>query len=74
MQRTKKELKRLRTYLGRVIRDIKCKLPEEHKTAMTPKLELTKRILTRQRRDHGKVYSIHAPEVEYITKGKAHKN
>ena len=73
MQRAKREQKRLRTYLGRVIRDIERKLPEEHKTTMAPKLELAKRILTQQRRDHGKVYSMHAPEVECIAKGKAHK-
>jgi len=44
MRRARREQKRLRTCLGRVIRDIK-----------------------------GKVYSVHAPEVECIAKGKAHK-
>ena len=73
MQRAKREQKRLRTYLGRVIRDIERKLPEEHKITMESQLEIAKRILTQQRKDHGKVYSMHAPEVECIAKGKAHK-
>jgi IS5 family transposase len=73
MQRARKEQKRLRTYLGRVIRDIERKLPEEHKITMASQLEIAKRILTQQRKDHGKVYSMHAPEVECIAKGKAHK-
>jgi IS5 family transposase len=62
MKRARKEQKQLRTYLGRVIRDIERKLPE-----------IAKRILTQQRHDRGKVYSMHAPEVECIGKGKAHK-
>ena len=73
MQRAKKEQKRLRTYLGRVIRDIERKLPEEHSARMNTQLDIARRILTQQRRDRGKVYSMHAPEVECIAKGKAHK-
>jgi len=73
MQRARREQKRLRTYLGRVIRDIERKLPEEHMAKMSQQLHLAKRILTQQRHDRGKVYSIHAPEVECIAKGKAHK-
>jgi IS5 family transposase len=36
-------------------------------------LALARRILEQQRNDHSKVYSVHAPEVECISKGKAHK-
>ena len=36
-------------------------------------LEIGQRIHTQQRHDKGKVYSVHAPEVECIAKGKAHK-
>lgn len=73
MQRAKREQKRLRTYLGRVIRDIERKLPEEHAARMNKLLEIARRILIQQRHDKGKVYSMHAPEVECIAKGKAHK-
>lgn len=73
MKRAKREQRRLRTYLGRVIRDIERKLPEEHTAKMNPLLDIAKRILTQQRHDRGKVYSMHAPEVECIAKGKVHK-
>lgn len=73
MKRAKREQKRLRTFLGRVIRDIERKLPEEQAAKMNKLLEIARRILTQQRHDKGKVYSMHAPEVECIAKGKAHK-
>ena len=73
MQRARREQRRLRTYLGRVIRDIERKLPEEYAAKMNALLNIAKRILTQQRHDRGKVYSMHAPEVECIAKGKAHK-
>jgi IS5 family transposase len=76
MQRARREQKRLRTYLGRVIRDIERKL-ESQATTEHPKLdqllEIAKRIHAQQRHDKGKVYSVHAPEVECIAKGKAQK-
>ena len=74
MQRAKREQKRLRTYLGRVIRDIERKLPQAHAPKMAKLLELAKRIQTQQRHDRGKVYSVHAPEAECIAKGKSHKS
>ena len=73
MKRAKREQRRLRTYLGRVIRDIERKLPAEHAAKMNTLLEIARRILNQQRHDKGKVYSMHAPEVECIAKGKAHK-
>ena len=36
-------------------------------------LALAQRILSQRRQDKDKIYSIHAPEVECISKGKAHK-
>jgi IS5 family transposase len=36
-------------------------------------LTIAERIHQQQRKDHGKVYSVQAPEVECIAKGKAHK-
>jgi IS5 family transposase len=81
MKRAKREQKRLRTYLGRVIRDIERKVaantaeagPVQEQTRLSRLLEIARRIHTQQRHDKGKVYSVHAPEVECIAKGKAHK-
>ena len=71
-RRASKCTKKLRTYLGRVIRDIERKLPEQN-AKLSDLLAVSKRIYEQQRGDHGKTYSVHAPEVECISKGKAHK-
>jgi IS5 family transposase len=60
-------------YLGRVIRDIERKADAEQLAHLVRLLDLAKRIHQQQREDHGKVYSVRAPEVECIAKGKAHK-
>lgn len=68
----KVQTRKLRTYLGRVIRDIERKLspmPQGLDTLLT----IAKRIHGQQPKDSGKLYSVHAPEVECIAKGKVHK-
>ena len=72
LKRALKQTRKLRTYLGRVIRDIERKLPHPD-AVMRSLLERAKRIHQQQRSDSNKVYSMHAPEVECIAKGKAHK-
>lgn len=75
-KRAKRMLKRLRTYLGRVIRDIGRKI-EGNATLdgrFAKLLMLARRVREQQQRQRGpKVYSLHAPEVECIGKGKAHR-
>ena len=72
MKRARRETKRLRLFLGRVIRDIRRKCPRPA-PALKLLLERSERILRQQRHDSPKLYSVHAPEVECIAKGKAHK-
>lgn len=72
MKRAKKCTRKLRTYLGRVIRDIGRKCPEPDRK-LEHLLDISTRIFRQQRKDKNKVYSVHAPEVECISKGKAHK-
>jgi hypothetical protein len=38
-----------------------------------PELALAERLLTQQKQDKNKLYSLHASGVECIAKGKAHK-
>lgn len=64
--------KKLKTLLGRTIRDIERKSPEPS-PALTHLLDLAKRLEVQQRDDKNKLYSVHAPEVECIAKGKVHK-
>jgi transposase, IS5 family len=80
--RAAKQTKKLRTMLGRVMRDAQRK--SEH-MELTPKararldklLAIAQRIYSQPRvrteNDPPKIYSVHAPEVECIAKGKAHK-
>jgi len=71
-KRAAKHTKKLRTYLVRLIRDIKRKVaaPDKELALM---LERTSRIHSQKRSDSNKLYSLDAPEVECISKGKAHK-
>ena len=69
-------MRTLKTYLGRVIRDIARKIDGdprlEAKFAFL--LSLARRVREQERGQRGpKVYSLHAPEVECIGKGKPHK-
>lgn len=76
MKRRQRALKQLKTLVGRVYRDLERQLPDqpiEVQIAFRETLEKTRRILQQQRHDTDKLYSFHAPEVECISKGKAHK-
>ncbi len=76
-KRANRALKKLRTYLGRVIRDVTGKIDGdgwlEHMVFGRP-LALARQVREQTPRQRGpKVYSLHAPEVECIGKGKAHR-
>jgi IS5 family transposase len=73
-KRARRQLKFLRIRLGRVIRDIRRKIPgdEKRKERCANLLALAYRVRFQDHRQRGhKVYALHAPEVECIGKGKA---
>jgi IS5 family transposase len=86
-KRLKKVLKRQRTILGTLIRDVQRKLAARLQpnvdnteapdpltlTAMNTWLERAERIRSQKPQDKNKLYALHAPEVECISKGKARK-
>jgi IS5 family transposase len=75
-KRAHTSLRKLKTYLGRVIRDIERRIVEKEdlREAFLRPPYLARRVLEQERRQRGrKVYSLHAPEVECIGKGKAHR-
>jgi hypothetical protein len=75
-KRAGKALRTLKTQLGRVIRDIERRIKgkSELEEAFAKPLHLAGRDHKQDRRQRGpKVDSLHAPEVECIGKGKAHK-
>jgi len=80
-KRLKRTLKRQRTIAGKLIREVRGKMgainparSAPHATALaslTTVLERAERIRTQQPQDKNKLYALHAPEVECISKGKA---
>jgi len=73
-KRARRELKFLRTRLGRLIRDIGRRIADrpELRPRFAPLLDLAIKVRFQDQRRRGpKVYSLHAPEVECIGKGKA---
>jgi IS5 family transposase len=75
-KRANRALRKLKTYLGRVIRDIARKIDGDPRleTKFAFLLSLARRVRAQERGQRGpKVYSLHAPEVECIGKGKPHK-
>ena len=74
VQARRRALKFLRTRLGRLIRDISRKIAGDPALAerFAPLLALAVKVRFQDQRQRGpKVYSLHAPEVECIGKGKA---
>ena len=74
-KRMRRELKRLKTYLGRVFRDV-CRKIDGHldlAARFSELLGLVERLLAQKPNDSNKLYSLHASEVVCISKGKAHK-
>ena len=80
-RRLKRVVKRQRTVLGIVMREVQRKREGPDFASGHPKaasdlmmwLERAERIRSQQRHDKNKLYALHAPEVECIGKGKARK-
>jgi len=72
MRRAAKEVKKLKIYLGRVARELRRKVPDPQ-GRLAEELAKAERLLAQERDSKNKLYSLHAPEVECIAKGKAHK-
>jgi len=74
-KRAMREVRKLKTWLGRVKRDISRRIAGDGflEEAFSELLSKARRLLEQTRTSKDKLYSIHAPEVECIAKGKAHK-
>lgn len=72
-RRMRRELKRLRIFLGRVYRDVSRKIAGDAvlEGRFARLLGLVERLLAQQPKDKNKLYALHAPEVVCIAKGKA---
>ncbi|OOG51170.1 IS5 family transposase [Polaromonas sp. C04] len=77
-KRLKRVVKRPRTILGILVREARRKMASTADNALALNslntwLERAERVRNQQRHDKNKLYALHAPEVEYIGKGKARK-
>jgi len=74
-KRGKRAVKKLKTMLGRVYRDVERKIDGNSmaQEMFAHTMALVDRLLHQQRHDKNKLYSMWAPEVECISKGKSHR-
>lgn len=63
--------RKVKTIAGRLVRELERKLGSE--SSYFADLELFKRVLLQTRKSSNKIYSLHEPDVQCISKGKEHK-
>ena len=73
MKEGKKAVKRLRTIAKAMVNDIARKMTDIQLLYYREDIDLYLRVINQERGDRDKVYSLHEPEVECISKGKEHK-
>jgi len=69
--KARKADKKIKTIAGRLVRELERNLSKN--SSHLAKIDLFKRVLGQKRGDKNKVYSLHEPEVQCISKGKEHK-
>jgi IS5 family transposase len=67
---SRKADRKVKTIAGRLVRELRRKLPSGNHTN---DLELFDRVLSQKREEKNKVYSLHEPHTQCISKGKEHK-
>lgn len=72
-KQARQAVKDLRRYARKVIRQLRNKLPEETLHITKSRFERYDNILSQQKKDSHKIYSLHEPDVYCMSKGKAHK-
>lgn len=69
----RKAERKIKTIAGRLVRELERKLTSNALSKHSSSLELFKRVLAQKRSDSKKIYSLHEPHVQCISKGKEHK-
>ena len=72
-KRAKQAKKRLKTIANKMLRELDRKMTDEQKISYKSEMELYKRAVNQQKNDKNKIYSLHKPFTDCISKGKAHK-
>lgn len=73
MKMAKKAKRSLRTIAGRLMRELEKNLSQDQILAHVNKLSICKRVISQNKDDKDKIYSLHKPFTTCIAKGKAHK-
>jgi IS5 family transposase len=68
--KARKADKKVKTIAGRIVRELERNLPAD---TYAEEIVLFKRVLAQKRADKNKVYALHEPDVQCISKGKEHK-
>lgn len=69
--KARKADRKIKTIAGRLVRELERNLPAGSKYQTD--IALFKKVLAQKRNDNNKIYSLHEPEVQCISKGKEHK-
>lgn len=69
-KKARKADRKVKTIAGRMVRELERKLPAG---LYATELALFNKVLSQKRNDHNKIYSLHEPHVQCISKGKEHK-
>lgn len=69
-KKARKADRKVKTIAGRLVRELERKLPGGR---YVTELALFGKVLSQKRNDHNKIYSLHEPHVQCISKGKEHK-
>ena len=72
-KKARKASKSIKIIAGRLVRELARKLPMDRLGIYLPALKLYQRVLSQNRGDSDKIYSLHEPNVKCYTKGKEHK-
>ena len=70
---SKRAARKIKTIAGRLVRELCRKITPSQLEKYWTDIEIFKRVLYQKREDKNKIYSIHEPHTECISKGKAHK-
>ena len=69
----RKANKKIKVIAGRLVRELARKLPLDSLGIYLKDLKLYQRVLSQERGDSNKIYSLHEPDVKCYSKGKEHK-
>jgi IS5 family transposase len=71
--KARKADRKIKTIAGRLVRELERKIPSGVMFQYAASLQLFNKVLAQKRNDTQKIYSLHEPHVQCISKGKEHK-